>query len=78
MEIQEVAEEFVSFVLEGKLGRAHNLVIKESEGKEDGLADWMRFIGVEQGRSGNYFVALQCFEGALKIVGLESIRKEIA
>jgi tetratricopeptide (TPR) repeat protein len=76
VEIVKVAEEFVSLVLEGKPEEAHELVIKESEGRENELADWLRVIGIEQGESGNHFAALHCFECAAKIVKLKSIRKE--
>ncbi|MBU7027490.1 MAG: tetratricopeptide repeat protein [Theionarchaea archaeon] len=77
MKIEEVAEEFVSLVLDGKLEQAQEFVIKESEGRENELANWIRIIGIEYGNSGEDLVALQCFEVASKIVKLESIRKGI-
>ncbi len=41
MDIEEVTEEFVRLVLDGKLEQAREFVLKESEGRENELADWM-------------------------------------
>lgn len=77
VDIEKVAEEFARLVLDEELEQAQDLVMKESEGREDELADWMGTIGIEYGENGNCFVALQCFEAAEKIVKLENIKKEI-
>ena len=77
VEIEEVAEEFVNLVLNGKLEQARKLAVRESTGRENELADWIRIIGIEYGNNEEDFVALHCFKVALKIAKLKNIKKKI-
>ncbi len=76
VKIEQVVEEFEKLVSGGKLRQAEELIVKESQGREDELADWLRFIGIENGNSKNHFIALHCFQAAKKIAKLESIKEE--
>ncbi len=77
MEIEQVAEEFVRLTSQGKLIQAEELVVDESQGRENELADWLRFIGIENEESKKHFISLHCFQVAKKIVNLKSIKEEI-
>ncbi len=68
MEIEQVVEEFLKVLSEGKVEQAEELIMKESQGSEDELATRLYEVGVEIGKRGNDLMALHCFQAAGRIV----------
>lgn len=75
MKVEQVVEEFLKLVNEGKVEQAEELIAKEAKGREDELAGVLLVAGAEIGDEGNYFIALRCFGTAEKIVKSEATKE---
>ncbi|KYK36599.1 MAG: hypothetical protein AYK18_02580 [Theionarchaea archaeon DG-70] len=75
MNVEQVVEEFLKLVNEGKVEQAEKLIVKQAKEREDELAGILLVTGAKIGDEGNYSVALRCFETARKIVKSEAMKE---
>ena len=75
MNVEQVVEEFLKLVNEGKVEQAEKLIVKQAKEREDELAGILLVTGAKIGDEGNHSVALRCFETARKIVKTEAMKE---
>jgi tetratricopeptide (TPR) repeat protein len=73
VKVEQVVEEFLKLVSQGKVEQAEELVVEEAKGREDDIAGYLLVVGAKICDEGYHSVALSFFEVARKVVKSEDL-----